>query len=105
MRQASSTDQRTPIPDEIEDDPKTLLKERIGNKALIYGDDNSSASNNNYLAKRKTYEVGKMNQTQGTPKETFILIENLLKDYPTKFNDKEVEQRARQLADIALKLW
>ena len=94
-----------PIPDEIEDDPKTLLKERIGNKALIYGDDNSSASNNNYLAKRKTYEVGKMNQTQGTPKETFILIENLLKDYPTKFNDKEVEQRARQLADIALKLW
>ena len=93
------------IPEEINDDPKTTLIERIGNKALIYGDDNSSASNNNYAEKRRVYEYGKMNQTQGTPRETFILIQNLLDNYPTKFNDSEVDDRARKMANIALKLW
>lgn len=93
------------VPPEIQDDQKNLLIERIGNKALLYGDDNSAASNNYYLEKVDVYKNGKMGQKQGTPYGTFELIKEVVDSYPNKFNHEEVNTRASKLADIALKIW
>lgn len=65
---------KTTIPEEISADFKNLVVERLGNKALLYGDDNSSASNNNYKKKLQIYENGKQGQNKGTPVKTFCLI-------------------------------
>ena len=94
-----------PIPEEIREDSKDLLIERLGNKALLYGDDNSSASNNNYSKKINVYENGKLGQNQGTPKATFKMINSLLEKYPDKFNHEEVDKRSETLADYALRIW
>lgn len=93
------------IPPSILDDSKDLLIERIGNKALLYGDDNASASNNNYLAKINIYKNGKLGQNQGNPVGTFKMIENLIKKFPTTFNDSEVNQRSEDFANYALRIW
>lgn len=93
------------IPSEIADTLKTDIIERIGNKALLYGDDNSSAKNNTYEKKVKVYLTGKMKQTQGHPYDTFVLIQNLVDDYPDKFTHEEVESRAKKMAEIVVKIW
>lgn len=93
------------IPEEIDADFKNLVIERLGNKVLLYGDDNSAASNNDYLSKKTVYSEGKKNQTQGTPAKTFKLIEELLEDYPNKFTHEEVDSRSEKMAKIALKIW
>ncbi len=93
------------IPKEIEVDFKNLVIERLGNKALLYGDDNSAASNNDYASKKNVYTQGKQNQKQGTPEKTFKLIEELLIDYPEKFTHEEVASRSEKMADIALEIW
>lgn len=94
-----------PINDEVRDNFKEMYLERLGNKTLLYNDDNASASNNTYQEKIVVYTTGKTNQNQGTPKGTFELIKELVTDFPQKFTDKEIEERSRKLADIALKIW
>jgi len=93
------------IPDSILDDSKDLLIERLGNMALLYGDDNASASNNNYAAKINVYKNGKLGQNQGNPVGTFKMIENLIKKFPATFNDSEVNQRSEDFANYALRIW
>ena len=96
---------KSSIPDEIEADFKDSVVERIGNKALLYGDDNSSASNNDYVSKINVYKNGKRGQSQGTPVGTFYLINELLTKYPNKFNHDEVNDRAKFLASYAVEIW
>lgn len=96
---------KSSIPDEIEADFKDSVVERIGNKALLYGDDNSSASNNDYVSKINVYKNGKRGQSQGTPVGTFCLINELLTKYPNKFNHDEVNDRAKFLASYAVEIW
>ena len=73
--------------------------------ALLFGDDNSSAGNDNYDSKKKVYENGKKGQDQGTPVETFELIKELLTDYRDKFTHIEIESRAKKFADYAVQIW
>lgn len=93
------------IPDEYTDNIKETVIERIANKALIYGDDNSAASNNLYSEKLMVYKDGKMGQNQGTPYGTFALIKDIVDQYPNKFTHTEIEERAKILADYAVEVW
>lgn len=93
------------IPDEIIEDFKNSVVENIGNKALLFKDDNSSASNNSYDKKINVYKTGKKGQSQGNPQNTFELINDLLTKYPNKFTHTEVENRAKELAKLAIKIW
>lgn len=95
----------TPIPNEIREDFQDCVVECIGNKLLLYGDDNTSASNNDYLSKINTYKTGKRGQNQGTPIDTFQLVKDLLSAYSTKFNHEDVETRAKTLASYAKNIW
>lgn len=92
------------VDDDVANDFKSYI-ENIGNKALLYQDDNSAASNTNYLSKRDVYKNGKKDQHNGTPEGTFKLIQELLSDYPEKFTHNEVKLRAKKLAEIAVKIW
>lgn len=92
------------IEDDVISDFKSYI-ENIGNKALLYQDDNSAASNTNYESKKDVYRNGKKGQNNGTPEGTFKLIQELLKDYPDKFTHNEVKLRAQKLAAIAKKIW
>lgn len=94
-----------PIPDEIVDDFKQSVVENIGNKALLYGDDNSSASNNNYESKLDIYKNGKQGQNQGTPVDTFQLIHDVVEKCPKRFIHTDVNLRAKRLATYAVKIW
>lgn len=95
----------TPIPDDVKEDFHDCIVESIGNKMLLYGDDNTSASNNDYIHKVDVYKEGKRSQNQGTPEGTFQLVKDLLKNYPDAFNHDEVKQRAKELAKLAAKIW
>ncbi len=77
----------------------------IGNLVLIYQSDNSAAGNNIYKDKINIYNTGCKSKDMGNPKDTFISIEKLTKKYPDKFTHIEVEQRAKELAQIAPKIW
>ena len=52
----------TPIPDVIRESFQESVVESIGNKALLYGDDNSSASNDSYTRNLGVYRKGKRGQ-------------------------------------------
>lgn len=93
------------IPDEVREDFQLSVVENIGNKMLLYGDDNASASNNDYQKKCETYRTGKRGQDQGTPIGTFKLANDLLVDFPERFNHEEVDMRAKQLAKYAVSIW
>ena len=89
----------------IKADFKNTLVERIANKLLLFGDDNSSASNNNYELKKQVYINGKRGQDQGTPIGTFELVKELLANYPNIFNHNELNNRAETLAGYAVDIW
>ena len=93
------------VPEEIKSDFKDSVVENIGNKALLYEDDNSAAGNRDYNYKLGKYKDGKNQQTQGTPYNTFYLIKEVVDEYPDRFNHDEVFERAKKLADIAVKIW
>ena len=93
------------IPQEIREDHKELVCWKLGNMALLYGDDNSSASNNNYLKKLDVYKHGTIKNKNGTPQETFYLIKELIEDFPDKFDYKDVEERGKKFANYALQIW
>jgi Protein of unknown function (DUF1524). len=92
-------------PREILDSFTESVVENIGNKLLLYADDNTSASNNFYQEKVNVYNNGKNGQTQGTPIKTFELVKSLLQEYPNNFNHLEVQKRAKELAKIAKEIW
>jgi conserved hypothetical protein len=92
-------------PREILDSFTESVVENIGNKLLLYADDNTSASNNIYQEKVNVYNNGKNGQTQGTPIKTFELVKILLQEYPDNFNHLEVQKRAKELAKIAKEIW
>ncbi|MBQ7359528.1 MAG: DUF262 domain-containing protein [Lachnospiraceae bacterium] len=93
------------VPEEIEDDFKQSVLENIGNKALLYGDDNSSAGSNNYEQKKEVYRTGARGQNKGTPVATFMLINELLDEHPDIFMHDEVKARAQRLAKYAREIW
>lgn len=95
----------TSVPEDVNADFKNNVVERLGNKLLLFGDDNSSASNNDYLTKVDIYKNGKRGQDQGTPIGTFKMVSELLSKYPLKFNHDEVNDRSKLLSDYALKIW
>lgn len=81
---------------------------RIGNLALLYTPENSSASNKDYLAKRKCYSqavVDKDGNNRGIPAEVFTLIRELLEDYVDEFTDDSVSDRSKKLAAKAVQAW
>ena len=94
----------TQIPDEVREDFQDSVVENIGNKMLLYGDDNASTGNNDYITKQNTYRTGKRGQNQGTPIETFQLVKDFLSNYSKKFNHEEVEKRAKEFAKYAVDL-
>lgn len=93
------------VPADIAEDFNLNIVQNIGNKALLYGDDNSSANNNNYKYKLDVYQNGKRGQNKGTPISTFKMIENVVNNYPTVFLHTEVLARAKLLAKYAVKIW
>ena len=93
------------LPEEVEDNKKELLIERIGNKALLFQNDNSSAGNSTYQDKETIYINGTPGRLNGNAKNTFKLIEELLDDYPSKFDYESVNNRAEKLADYAIQIW
>ena len=95
----------TPVPADIETDFTIDYVQNIGNKALLYPDDNSAASNNNYDSKLSVYKTGKRGQNNGTPVGTFQLISDLVANFPTEFFHGEVIARAKELADYAANIW
>lgn len=97
-----------PIPNPIDSDEtfKDLVIENIGNKLLLYGPDNSAASNNNYQDKLRLYKTNtSTQQINGTSQGTFKLVDQLISDYPNEFTHNEVKDRAIKLAQYALKIW
>ena len=94
-----------PLPDYVLESQKELIIERIGNKALLFTDDNSSAKNNNFSIKLKIYKNGKNGQSAGTPENTFELIADIVANYGKSFVYEDVCKRAAELADIATKIW
>lgn len=93
------------IPEDVEESFASDVVESIGNKTLMRGDDNSSAKNSNYAKKLQVYKEGKSGQTEGSPYGTFVLVEQLIKDYPDSFLHNQVFERAEKLAEIAVKIW
>lgn len=93
------------IPDDVRENFKDNTLENIGNKALLFGDDNSSARNNTYDKKLFIYKNGIPGQNNGTPVDTFWMIKELIEDYPNTFTHVEVAERARKLAQIAVNIW
>lgn len=79
----------------------------IGNMAILYGDDNSSAGNNNIHKKIGTYNKGKKGQDKGTPYHTFNLIREVVDSYyeEKRFTHLEVEKRAEKMSKYAVKIW
>lgn len=80
----------------------------IGNLALLYVPENSSAQNKDYESKRKCYTqavVDKDGNDRGVPAEVFSLIKDLLKDYPDEFTPESVKKRAGELATKAANAW
>ena len=95
----------TPIPDDIRENFQENTVESIGNKALLYGPENSSASNNTYDKKLYLYQNGIQGQNRGTPVGTFEIIKDLVEKYPRSFTHVEVIERAKNLAKIAVDIW
>lgn len=95
----------TPIPAEIADDFRASVVENIGNKALLYGDDNTSAGNGDYNSKLEVYRNGKRGQDNGTPISTFKLIKNLIDENPQTFYHTNVGIRATKMAEWAVEIW
>lgn len=80
----------------------------IGNLALLYRTENSSASNGGYKEKLETYTTDMKDSegaSRGKPVETFRLLEELVDEYPDRFDDTTVEARAKELAEKAVVAW
>lgn len=94
------------IPENLKESFKESVVEHIGNKALLFDDDNSSASNNSFDKKLKVYINGKEGQTEGFPVDTFQLIKDVVATYKdTGFYHKQVFERAKKLALAAVEIW
>ena len=97
------------------DESNTELKNKIdqatksvGNLALLYRCENSSASNLSYPEKVEVYTSAyhdDVNGDRGVPSEVFNLIRELIHDNPESFTINDVEDRSSRLAKMAVKAW
>ena len=91
------------VPDEVRDDPKETLINRLGNMALLSLEHNAAVGNASYPEKRSFYMA---RQKDGyCPMEWFDLIRTLVDKYPDKFRKEEVDERQRFMATLALRVW
>lgn len=93
------------IPEEIANDFKDSVVENIGNKMLLFGDDNSAANNNNYAIKLAVYKNGNRGADGKNPVATFQMAKELVAKFKQVFNHDEVKKRAKSLAKIAVEIW
>lgn len=80
----------------------------IGNLVLLFQPENTSAGNEDYVAKVKVYTSpmkDKAGNDRGIPRDNFELVKQLLIDNPNEFNAKSVSSRATALAKIAVEAW
>ena len=80
----------------------------IGNLALLFQPENTSAGNENYAAKVAVYTnpmKDKNGNDRGVPCDTFKLIEEILASNPDWFDGESVRNRADALAKIAVTAW
>lgn len=80
----------------------------VGNLALLYQPENTSAGNDNYASKIAVYTnpmKGKGGKDRGIPCKTFKLIEGILTDNPKTFDGDSVQARAEVLAELAGSAW
>lgn len=80
----------------------------IGNLALLFQPENTSAGNENYASKKDVYTSpmkDKNGDDRGIPRDTFKLIEKVLSDYPDRFDGQCVQERAAYLAKLAVVAW
>lgn len=80
----------------------------VGNLALLFQPENTSAGNDNYASKISVYTSpmkGKGGKDRGIPRDHFKLIEEILADNPTWFDGKSVQTRCETLAKIAVAAW
>lgn len=91
------------VPDEVRDDPKETLINRLGNMALLSLEHNAAVGNASYPEKRSFYMT--VQKDGYCPVEWFDLIRTLVDKYPDKFRKDEVDERQRFLATLALRIW
>ena len=80
----------------------------IGNLALLFQPENTSAGNENYASKIAVYTSpmkDKNGKNRGIPCDNFKLIEGLLAKNPTWFDGKSVQARSESLARLAEAAW
>ena len=80
----------------------------VGNLALLFQPENTSAGNEDYASKVVVYTSpmkDKDNKDRGIPRDNFKLIEQILENYPTWFDGKSVQARSDALAKIAVSAW
>ena len=100
---------------EVVNDPQFSLEnfidqnvKSVGNLALLFGKENTSASNNTYSKKLQTYTTEMKTgegQGRGVPAEYFVLIQELVENYPTVFDSDSIQERAKDLAVKAVTAW
>lgn len=94
-----------------EPDDRDAIIFGIGNLAILYQSENSSASNRNYPAKRLVYQTP--NEDEGLPPahrgrtsvQTFRMIKKVVEEHPESFGVAEVKARAEELALQAVEIW
>ena len=80
----------------------------VGNLALLFQPENTSAGNENYASKISVYTSpmkDKNDKDRGIPRDNFKLIERILSEYPTWFDGKSVLERSEDLAELAVAAW
>lgn len=79
----------------------------IGNLALLYSPENSSASNNGFKEKKAVYTTSVINangENRGVPAEVFSLIDDVVSNY-TVFGEEQIDERANMLSLLANNSW
>ena len=92
---------------ELDDFTEQVIKS-IGNLVLLYPPENSSAGNQGYGDKLKIYKTDlkdKSGHSRGVPVEVFKLVDELVKEYPDRFDEEAVNNRSASLAKKAVVAW
>ncbi len=78
----------------------------VGNLALLFRPENSSAGNGGYQSKVVVYSSEMLGKdgTRAIPAEVFMLIKELIEEYQA-FNSSSVPDRSAALAEKAVKAW
>lgn len=82
--------------------------QHIGNMLLLYKNENSSAGNDSYCDKKAVYSsplIDEDGNDRGNPRDVFKLVAEQLDNYPDAFTGEEVADRAKTLAEKAVRAW